>query len=105
MGVVWTTGSRDPRRVSELGDDVDDREIVRWSSRFLTGRIWTIVIAITCQGVLGSYPYESDGDGGGPGFLTGWTVEVDVILKWCRRRLLTWGSFNFRGDYDNYQFL
>lgn len=67
------------------GDDSGDRGLFWWSSGFLVGRTCTIVVTVVYNGTPGSYACEPNGEGGDPGFLTGWTTRIRVILKWCRK--------------------
>lgn len=67
------------------GTTVDDRGLVQEFPGFLTGWTWTLVTTVTYDGIPGSCPYESNGDGNDFGYLTKWTTKVGVVLKWCRR--------------------
>lgn len=55
-GMIRTTSRRVPEWVDELGVDEDDRGFFRWTSEFLTGRIWTMVVTDTCDESPGSCP-------------------------------------------------
>lgn len=85
-GTVWTTGRRVPGWVSEPGDDVNGRELVRKTFGLLVGRTWVILTTVVRDGTYpGSCPCEPDGDGGDVEFLPGSTVGVDVVLKRNRK--------------------
>lgn len=52
------------------GGNGDGCGIVRRTSGFLVGRIWTVVTTVAYGGTLGSFPYESRDDGEELEFLT-----------------------------------
>lgn len=53
------------------GDDGAGHRFIQGTSEFLAGKTWTIVVTVVNDGTSGSCLYESGGDGGDPGFLTG----------------------------------
>lgn len=67
-----------------------------------------IVTSITLGVTSVRVRYESDGDGGDPGFLTSWTVGTGVVLKWDRGTIVYVGfsnSFSVHVDCDKCRFI
>lgn len=76
-------------------------------SPFLVGRTWVIVVTAVFDGTSVSCPYDSSGDGGDSGPLTGYRRmrgRFEVVSEFIIG-VVFGDSFSVYGDYDKYRFL